>query len=227
MQDTIIKGTGNSRTLGSVPNFLTLYPTYEAFGQALINKQLPIDLGPLNPAGVQTAGTDLNKGNLLKDATAALYGLSAAAVPDQVLAMARNLISAAQNTANGRVQIAMGSYVGTGVRSTEANPLVLTFPFSPALVFVAYNNEIQPRTPSDGTGRYSYYYQLWMRQHNSKDAIAVSTPGNYLFKAEITFNENLVSRIATKYGTVTIPDVSYNRAEMNEANIQYSYIAIG
>ena len=60
MQDTIIKGTGNSRTLGSVPDFLTLYPTYETFGQALINRELPIDLGPLNPAGVQTAGMDLN-----------------------------------------------------------------------------------------------------------------------------------------------------------------------
>lgn len=59
---------------------------YEAFAQTLINRELPIGLGPLNPAGVQTAGMDLNKKNLLKDATAALYGLPATAVPDEVLA---------------------------------------------------------------------------------------------------------------------------------------------
>lgn len=46
------------------------------------------------------AGTPLNKANLLSDATAALYGLSGSAVPDDVLEKARSLITTAQNTAN-------------------------------------------------------------------------------------------------------------------------------
>lgn len=94
MQDTISKNTGNSRTLASVPNFLTLYPTYEDFARALINRELPIDLGPINPAGVSQKGTDLNKANILKDATAALFGLGPDAVLDDVL----NAIAGLENS---------------------------------------------------------------------------------------------------------------------------------
>lgn len=85
MKDTIAKGSGNSRTLASVPNFLTLYPTYEAFAQALIDRTLPIDLGPLNPSGLAQKGDDLNKANLLTDPTAELLGLDSTAVPNDAL----------------------------------------------------------------------------------------------------------------------------------------------
>ena len=114
MQDTISKNTGNSRTLASVPNFLTLYPTYEAFAQALIDRTLPIDLGPLNPAGLVKKGDDLNKANLLKDTTAALYGKTAAAVPDEIFTAIRPLIQTAQNTANAKGKFETGTYIGTG-----------------------------------------------------------------------------------------------------------------
>lgn len=86
MKDTIIKGTGNSRTLKSVANFLTLYPTYEAFAQAIIEGTLPIDIGPLKPDGIVQAGDPLNKATLLSDETAALYGKDGTAVPDDILA---------------------------------------------------------------------------------------------------------------------------------------------
>lgn len=85
MKDTIIKGSGNSRMLASVPNFLTLFPSYEAFGQALIKGELPIDLGPLNAAGLEQRGNDLNKATLLQDATAELLGLDNSAVPNDAL----------------------------------------------------------------------------------------------------------------------------------------------
>lgn len=64
MQDTVIKGTGNSRSLASVPNFLALYPTYEAFAQALVNREIPIDIGPLNPLGCDVVGTPLDAATL-------------------------------------------------------------------------------------------------------------------------------------------------------------------
>lgn len=86
MQDGIIKGVGNSRYLKSVPSFLSLYPTYEAFCEALIAGTLPIDLNGINEAGWTQTGTPLNKASLLKDTTAALYGLENTAVPDDVLA---------------------------------------------------------------------------------------------------------------------------------------------
>ena len=77
MKDMVPKGTGNSRTLKSVANFLTLYPTYNDFAAALVAGTLPIDLGAINSAGCDEVGTPLNKANLLTDATATALGLNA------------------------------------------------------------------------------------------------------------------------------------------------------
>ena len=84
MQDFIPIGTGNSRYLKSVENFKTLYPTYDAFAAALVAGTLPVDFNGINEAGVVQKGMALNKYNLLKDATAALFGLDGSAVPDDV-----------------------------------------------------------------------------------------------------------------------------------------------
>ena len=86
MKDTIIKGSGNSMSIRSVPNLASLAPTYEDFLRLLSSGEngLPIDLGPLNPAGCDTVGDALDKANLLKDATAALAGFGPEAVPDDM-----------------------------------------------------------------------------------------------------------------------------------------------
>lgn len=75
MQDGIIKGTGNSRFLKSVPDFLRQYPTYESFVAALAAGTLPVDFNGINETGWKQLGTALNKGNLLSDETAAMLGL--------------------------------------------------------------------------------------------------------------------------------------------------------
>ena len=85
MTDLVIKGTGNSRYLKSVSNFLTLYPTYADFVSALVAGTLPVDFNGINSAGIQTQGTPLNKANLLKDATASKYGQGSNATVDSVL----------------------------------------------------------------------------------------------------------------------------------------------
>lgn len=86
MQDGITMGTGNSRYLKSVSGFLALYPTYEAFAQALVAGTLPVDLNGKNPDGWSQQGTALNKANLLTDATAALLELPSEATPNDALA---------------------------------------------------------------------------------------------------------------------------------------------
>ena len=75
-------------------------------------------------------GTPLNKDSLLKDATAALYGLGADAVPDNVLALLKTLVDNAQASADGKVQIKTGSYVGTGTYGVD-NPNQIVLPFPP------------------------------------------------------------------------------------------------
>lgn len=86
MQDAITKGEGNSRYLKSVGDFLTQYPTYEAFVDALVAGTLPIDLNGINPGGWVQLGTGLDKANLLTDATAALANLGPEATPNEMFA---------------------------------------------------------------------------------------------------------------------------------------------
>lgn len=92
-------------------------------------------------------GTPLNKASLLSDATAALYGLSRSAVPDDVLEKARSLITTAQNTANSavtnansRLKLISGSYVGTksvGDNAGPGYPTVINMGVNPVAVFIA------------------------------------------------------------------------------------------
>lgn len=73
MKDFIPKGTGNSRYLKSVSDFMTRYPTYADFCSALVAGTLPIDLNGVNSGGYTQLGTALNKANLLSDTTAWKY----------------------------------------------------------------------------------------------------------------------------------------------------------
>lgn len=92
MQDAITKGEGNSRYLKSVGDFLSQYPNYEAFVDALVAGTLPIDLNGINPEGWAQEGTPLDKANLLTDATAALMGLGDEATPNDMFAALANRI---------------------------------------------------------------------------------------------------------------------------------------
>lgn len=83
------------------------------------------------PGAVYEDGTFWNKQNVLKDATAALYGKSGNAVPDEIFAAIRPLITAAQNAANTvqndvskRAYINTGSYEGTSYGATVADKTI-------------------------------------------------------------------------------------------------------
>lgn len=134
MTDTIIKGTGNSRTLKTVPNAAALYPDFNAFLSAFIDGSLPVDIGPLNPTGLQQRGTDLNKENLLKDATASSMGLNSTATPNDAFAKLLSFIS-------NKSTVVSGSYTGNGAigqsnGSPPSNPPSLTFQSSPKCVII-------------------------------------------------------------------------------------------
>lgn len=140
MTDTIIKGTGNSRTLRTVPNAPTLYPTHEAMIEAMRNGTFPIDIGPLNLAGLDQEGTALTKANLLSDETAGLYGLNEESTVNQVLSkIPANIGSIAKL---GNCKLYTTSYVGTGV-SGPGQETSISFPNKPIVVFIT-NNNYQP-----------------------------------------------------------------------------------
>lgn len=83
-------------------------------------------------------GTPLNKANLLTDATAALFGFGADAVPNDILAAIKTLIDAnADAIANG-LKIETGSYTGTGTYGSN-NKNSVTLGGVPKLFLVSGN----------------------------------------------------------------------------------------
>lgn len=206
MENTITKGTGNSRSIKSVPNLLTLYPTWEAAAQAMIDGTFPIDLGPLNPAGVQTMGTELNKANLLSDETAALYpGLPENPVPDDVLAAIGPLL----NTALARAKIMTGSYTGTGGYGAT-NPNSISFPFTPKIVFITRH-----KFAGANIGLFLVYALTSEWAHNGYYPIDSTTGSRYSY-AKLS-NKNLMW-----YDSNNDPG-----GQLNFSGYPYDYLAIG
>ena len=80
-----------------------------------------------------------NKTEILTASTAALYGLGADAVPDEVLALLNSLVKNAQTSADERAKIQTGSYVGTGTYGAD-NPCSLTFDFVPKFLYIKSTN---------------------------------------------------------------------------------------
>lgn len=80
-------------------------------------------------------GTPLNKENLLKDATAALFGGDSSMVPDQVLAKIAEIFEEVENNISDiqsvGAKIEVGSYVGTGSKTNTR-----TFSFPPQVIFI-------------------------------------------------------------------------------------------
>ena len=148
MENLVPLGTGNSRLMKSnIPSNTTLAQLIQMWN----NGTFPYDIGPLNSAGISQQGTPLNKDTLLKDATAALFGLGTDAVPDDVLA---KLVNAAFVENGGLtdvggnsvgIQIATGSYVGTGAYGAS-NPNTLSFEFEPKLVVIIGSVPIPSQT---------------------------------------------------------------------------------
>lgn len=126
------------------------------------------------------AGTPINKATLLKDATAALFGKTNAAVPDDILSLLSKSVLA--QTVGGNtdltdvlgtkltvgVQIETGSYVGTG-NYGASNPNTLTFASQPKLVIIFGGYTIFAMNPaqraptfsSEGDDRYYTCHLTW------------------------------------------------------------------
>lgn len=199
MKQLIIKETGNSRTLKSVANFLTLYPTYEAFAQALITGTLPVDIGGINPAGVQQEGDPLNKATLLKDSTAALYGLGSGAVPDEVLANLASRISALDN----KIKIVNGTFVGD-----FRNGKTINTGFSPKLFFI-----VQSANYISGSSEELRFY------------LAVNP---YIFWAGQNYSSGRTNiSIYGMNGSAWITSTGINVPSGYLYNVSYSYLVIG
>lgn len=160
------------------------------------------DLTPV-PGTVAAEGTPINKASLLKDATAALYGLGANAVPDDVLKKLKTLVDAAQGTADGKVPAQIGYYTGNG-GSSASSKNSLDFGFRPKAV-IAFNLVIGNNNNANIIPMVS----------DSTDALSFSRGGSY--GVVVSWLENGVSWYCA----------SGAFAQLSEISKKYGYIAIG
>lgn len=138
MENEIIKGTGNSRFLRSVPDILTQYPTYADFAAALAAGTFPIDLNGKNTAGIAQQGTPLNKANLLSDATAsAIDSINPPSTPDGAFSKINGLLNSAvdidkivdHSKSEGGVTGLDAYHSGSGTQMYNIDVFVLSEPF--------------------------------------------------------------------------------------------------
>ena len=145
MQDGIIKGTGNSRYLKSISNFLQQYPTYQDFVAALVAGTLPIDLNGINETGWDQLGTALNKVNLLSDETVQAFGdLLTLDTPGNPVP--NDAFIALLNARFGMVQ-----YHILNSETFSTNASTITFQFQPEDIFRNLSIILDPSTLSNRT----------------------------------------------------------------------------
>lgn len=153
-------------------------------------------------------GTPLNKASLLKDATAALFGLGTDAVPDDALSAIKTLIDGANANANAKAKFATGSYTGTGTYGAS-NPNGLMFDFAPKFIFITaysagYTNVVQAML-AQGQGRVVY------------SSVSNNSAMSYSNKSTLSWSGNNVSWYSTQSAD----------HQLNNSSYTYYYLAIG
>lgn len=167
------------------------------------------------------AGTPLNKATFLKDATAALFGKTNAAVPDDILNLLSKSVLA--QTVGGKttltdvlgtkltvgVQIETGSYVGTGTYG-QANPNTLTFGFVPKFVWIWPKSSFRGSTVVFA-GRFYVTFGRW---------------GYYAESTDVLINLDTMSMSGNTL-TWWNPDSTKPTYQLNVSDMDYYYLAIG
>lgn len=167
-------------------------------------------------------GTPLNKNTLLKDATAALFGLGSDAVPDDALAAIKSAFDSQAIDIASKAKTELVSYVGTGTVGTSSKPRSLTFSFAPKVVWVL-------ATKISTMATYNQIYPSETYQHISIMIMDLLTT-SFVAYAGLGYNggDDLYGKKSadgkTYYWYTTSGSSSY---EFNEKNKTYYVIAFG
>lgn len=132
MKDGVPKQTGNSRFLKSA---ISSNITFEQFRDMLRNGTLPIDINGINASGWAELGTPLNKASLMSGTVESQYGLSSTNVPSDVFVKIKSLIDAVSSTANSKIQLVIGSYIGDA-QDEPPSERTISLGFKPKAVLV-------------------------------------------------------------------------------------------
>ena len=163
-------------------------------------------------------GTPINKESLLKDSTAARFGLGGNAVPDEIFSKIKNLVDIATNSANSKAKIETGNYVGTG-QSGASNPCTLTLGIVPKIVI------IYELYRGDRTSRAAWFANLKSEYNDTSIFQGKYICGYYdLF----SYDDNYLTQSGRNYSKFSGNQLSwYGTIPMNTSGTTYEYIAIG
>lgn len=170
-------------------------------------------------------GDSLNKNTLLKDATAAAFGLGPEAVPDDVFNKIKTLINKNATDIASGVKIATGSYVGTGTGGRD-NHTILTFSFAPKLVIITkYNsdNNYHDFPWRDGTliNMEALKQAINSGSYRPKFAVMYDASNTVGADASITNDGKTLDWYVWESGA-EVP-----KKQLNASGVVYDYIAIG
>lgn len=147
------------------------------------------------------------KQQILTSATASLYGLGASAVPDDVLATARSLISTAQSTAGSKCKIMSGSYVGTGTYGS-GNKNSLTFDNPPKMLIITSSAKV-----AHGNTK-SYNLLLYISGFNGLAPSSFTNSSDGFYVVTISGSGNTVSWYSDESALY----------QLNKSGVTYDYI---
>lgn len=169
-------------------------------------------------------GDPLNKNTLLKDATAALYGLGADAVPDDVLRALKSILDGHATDIAAGAKIATGSYIGTGTYGAS-NPCSLTFDFVPQIiVFLGSYNEAKSTT-------FVSYYNIDEIQALATNYLTTTYKNGLGFRPKNSGQTYSYAKISADAKTVywyNTQDASYQfNGKSNNYKYSYDFLAIG
>lgn len=178
MENLVPLGTGNSRLMKSnISSNTTLAQLIQMWN----NGTFPYDIGPLNSAGISQQGTPLNKDTLLKDTTAALYGLGSDATPDDVFAVLSSYS-----------YVIKGEYIGTGTSGKLSNATSISFEKYPDVIFIGGYDDSELNKNSLGFGIIPCAFMIQNRSSASAEFLYAFVQGS-LHLGGVRLYENTLS----------------------------------
>lgn len=214
MIDGKIKGTGNSRYLKSVSDFKNLYPTYDAFVEALVAGTLPVDLNGVNADGWETQGTPLVKHNLLSgEVSNTIFGSDDDKTVSEALLCLMGKIVNLNTSMLGNLSVETGSFTGDGELSRT-----LEFHGTPKLIFISgssydFTGSALGRcilSPVGGVGFSTLHFTNNNLCYQTTTMVDVSVQDNTL-----TFTKNIGMELANNNGTTEATYVGSNTKDSN------------
>jgi hypothetical protein len=157
-------------------------------------------------------GTPLNKNSLLKDATAALFGLGADAVPDDVLSTIKMTLDSLTAAVNGKADIATGGYTGTGTSGPTAQ-VKINCGFTPKILVLYVKTE----KATNAQYAFCVLFKDYALKGFSGNSGSIKTGVSYL---EVNYTDNGFELYGEPINNTT-------QYIMNYAGTEYGYYAFG